>query len=102
MSIYARKILKITEWQGASGKWYAADTIEFTKWWVIPRMLEMSLDEYAKMLVEKYHATGLHFVDYGNEDKRNSLLLFNFESYTTAHQFVLDMNKFARNKKFLI
>ena len=46
-----RTILKITEWQSASGRWYAADTTGFSGWWTIARMLDMELGKYAKFLV---------------------------------------------------
>lgn len=96
----AQKILKLTEWQSPAKHWYVADTTTWTKWWVVPRMLGLELTDYIEMLIKQYHATIVNFVEY--EDKRNSLLIFSFEKYQDAHQYLLDMNRIARNKKFYV
>ena len=95
-------ILKITEWESASGRWYAADTTGFSGWWVIARMLEMKLGEYARFLVNEYNAIIDDFIIYPYEDKRNSLLIFHFNSYQDAHKFVLFVNREARKRKFFV
>ena len=95
-----KKVLKLSEWQSPSKIWRVADTTTWTRWWVIPRMLEMGLTDYIQMLLDKYNATIDSFTLY--EDKRNSLLSFHFKSYKDAHQFLLDMNRIARNKKFYV
>lgn len=97
-----KTVLKIKEWQSAAGYWYAADTDKFSPWWIIPKMLGLSLSDYITLLVDKYHADISRFVDYGSEDKRNSLLVFTFDNYTDAHRFVLDVNRNARQKNFMI
>ncbi len=98
-----KTILKIKEWQSASGKWYAADTDKFSPWWIIPQALGISpLPDYITLLIEQYHANIVRFIDYGSEDRRNSLLIFNFDNYTDAHRFVLDVNRNARKKKIMI
>ena len=96
----APKVLKVTEWQSPAGYWYVADTTTWTKWWVIPRMLNMGLTEYVNMLIRDYNATIVDFVSY--EDKRNCLLIFRFNKYQDAHRFLLDVNRIARNKKFYV
>ena len=68
----ANKVLKLTEWQSPAKHWYVADTTTWTKWWAIPRMLGLELDEYVEKLVSEYNATIVNFITY--EDKRNSLL----------------------------
>ena len=100
MSINEKQILKINEWQSASGKWYAADTQMFSGWWEPARLFELHLEDYIQMLINQYHANIINFVQY--EDKRNSLLIFNFDNYKDAHQFVLDVNRIARNKKYFV
>lgn len=97
-----RTILKITEWQSASGRWYTADTTGFSSWWTIARMLDMELGKYAKFLVDEYNAILDDFIIYPYEDKRNSLLIFHFDSYQDAHRFVLFVNKEARKRKFFV
>ena len=97
-----KTVLKIKEWQSPAGYWYAADTDKFSPWWIIPRMLGISLTDYIKLLHDKYHADITRFIAYKSEDKRNSLLIFTFKNYTDAHQFVLDINRNTRQKKFMI
>lgn len=98
-----RTVLKIKEWQSPSGKWYAADTDKFSPWWMVPEALGIGpLPDYITLLIEQYHANIVRFIDYGPEDRRNSLLIFNFDNYTDAHRFVLDVNRNARKKKIMI
>ena len=100
MSGNERQILKMNEWQSASGKWYVADTQMFSGWWEPARLLGLHLEDYILMLINQYHANIISFTQY--EDKRNSLLQFNFDKFTDAHQFMLDINRIARNKKYFV
>lgn len=94
------KILKVTEWDVLEKRWYVADTTTHTGWWEIPRMLEMELTDYIKMLIEKYNADIRFFKEY--EDKKNSLLCFCFYKYQDAHMFLLDVNRIARQKQYKV
>ena len=102
MNIKRKTILKISEWQSVSGRWYAADVTGFSGWWTIARMLNMELNEYAHFLVDEFNAKIDDFVIYPYEDKRNSLLIFHFNSYQDAHNFVLFVNREARKRKFFV
>lgn len=88
--------MKMSEWC-LNGRWYVADVSDLAhgsaQWWRIPRKLNMDLCDYVLMIKDKYHASSIYFVDYGEEDKRNSMLSFNFEKYSDAHKFLLDMNR---------
>ena len=90
------KVYKLNEWQDATGKWHVAhtDCMKYNHWWMIPHALGISYEEYIQMLKEKYHANHFSFVTY--EDKRNSLLMFSFDNYIDAHNYLLAMNRVFR------
>lgn len=98
-------LYKMSEWE-VNERWYVGNTDDLVKgsnrWWLPARMLNMPIEEYILMLVNKYHAGHLKFYDYGEKDKRGSLLIYSFDKYKDAHRFLLDMNREARNKKFKI
>lgn len=82
---------KISEWQGGGGSiWHAADISDLGhksgSWYHIPRVLNIPLDEYVKILIQEYK------VDYINLSK-NGFLNFYWKEYRKCHKFVLDMNK---------
>ena len=99
-------ILKMSEWESPNGRWHVADTNELAKgsshWWLPMRMLGISVQEFITLLKDKYHASHFHFVDYGKDSQDNSLLLFTFDKYMDAHKYLLDMNRIARQKNFVI
>lgn len=82
---------KVAEWQSGSGNWYVADTTTFTKWWQIPRFLNISLDEYIKLLVNDYKVDDICY------NKEKDVLLFSWENTTMSHKFMLFINRMARN-----
>ena len=87
--------MKISEWQGGGGRWYAANTsdlgTERSRWWYVPRLLGISLEDYVKMLVEKYQVCDININD-------NGFLFFAWDKYSYCHRYVLDMNKLLKNK----
>ena len=96
-----RHVLKLTEYQSpGSGAWHALDCTNVGQcsdaWYFLPRMLNISVTDYIKMLVSKYHASGLDF------SPSKGTLFFSFEKHEDCHRFVLDMNREARNRKFYI
>ncbi len=99
-------LLKVTEWNNGNGKWYAADTSDLAHdsagWWHPARMLGLSLEDYVMLLIDKYHANIDAWFPESNNGK--SLLLFSWsaENYNFAHQYVLDINRVARNKNWTI
>ena len=92
----AGKVYKLNEWCDGAGIWRVAhtDNMRYNRWWLVPRALGISYEEYLQMLKEQYHAS--HFFFYTYEDKRNSLLTFGFKNYTDAHKYLLDMNRVFR------
>ena len=97
-------LFKCSEWESASGKWYVADTSDLANdsaaWWIPARMLNLSLVDYINMLIKKYHA----IIDgwYPESNKGKSLLIFSFDNYKDAHQYLLDMNRISRQKNWTI
>ena len=89
------QVLKVKEWQGASGNWYVGDVDTWTKWHAVAEMFGLDKQGYIDMLVEKYHALveipdgpdGDFFLTYWLKD-----------DYKYAHKFFLDVNRVARNK----
>ena len=84
---------KISEWQGGGGAWYAADTSDLKNrssvWWKIPRLLNIPLDDYVKMLVNEYNVDYINLTDTG-------FLCFSWNSYNKCHKYVLNMNRKLR------
>lgn len=95
---------KTTEWESPTGKWYVADTSDLAHdsaaWWIPARILGISLEEFVNLLINEYHAT----IDgwYPNSNKGKSLLLFSWKEYKYAHQYLLMINRVARNKNWTI
>lgn len=96
-------VLKMSEWKQGN-EWYVADTSDLANdssaWWYPARMLNISLEEYIILLIEKYHVTTIKWFPNSNNGK--SLLIFAWENYNDAHQYLLDMNRIARNKNWTI
>lgn len=92
-------ILKLNEWESASG-WHCADTSDLANgsayWWHIPRMLNISLENYIYLLKDQYHVTKIEY------DKPSNLLLWKWRSYSDCHKFVQFVNKEAKKRKFFI
>lgn len=93
---------KASEWKSASDRWYVADTSNLgndsAAWWIPARIFDLSLEDYILMLKDKYHAT----IDgwYPESNNGKSLLVFSFKEYKDAHQYLLDVNRIARNKNW--
>ena len=93
-------ILKVSNWETASG-FVVADTNDLghdsAVWWHIPRMLNMSLVDYIKMLKDEYQV-----VDFKYIPASNHLLLFFFPTQAAAHKFELFVNREAKKRKYFI
>lgn len=85
-------MVKYTEWQNASGKWYCGNIAdvagESNKWWYPARVLNLPLEEYVKQLVEVHKAEIIGF--------DGKTLLYGWDNYEDAHRFVLYVNKIFR------
>lgn len=90
-------LMKYSEWQGASGKWYANDISDFKNgsgnWWNVPRMLNMELTDFILLLKNNYNA---------NISYHNNVFLWSWNHYNDCHKFVLFVNSEARKRKFFI
>ena len=88
------QILKVTEFQGGSGRWYVADNSQpYWNWRYIPNMLGLNVQSYVELL-KKYKAGNLHY--YAPTD----CFLYSFSNSEDAHKWVLYINRIARNKKY--
>ena len=61
-----KTIYKMTEWQSPTGVWYVSNTQDLGHdsgaWWLPARFLNMSLDDYIKMLIDEYHVSYIKFL----------------------------------------
>lgn len=98
-------LYKMTEWE-SNGKYLVGcidDLGHFSgAWWIPARILNLSLDDYVKMLVNDYHAVIWGWNDYPKEDKRNSLLLFYFNNLLDARAFKNKVNGAAKTRSYMI
>ena len=95
-------ILKYTEWQGSSGRWYSNDVQELGKnsgaWYYPPRMLDMPLTNFILLLKDEYKVSNFSY------DKEKNFLLYSWskENYSYCHKFTLFVNREAKKRKFMI
>ena len=89
-----KEVYKIEIWQAGSKKWYCADIKHMTKWWVIPKMLGITLEEYIKMLLDKYQVDNIMY------SEKTDVLIFSWDKERFARMFKNDVNRIARNKHF--
>ena len=93
-------VLRVDEWQGASKHWYVADIYTWTGWKELADVLGAgSLDEFKDTLVSKYKAD-IYADLYRNGEISNVMFSWTKDNYKNAHQFKLDVNRIARNKKY--
>ena len=95
------QLLKLEEWQSASGNWYVADVHTFTDWRAIADVFGVNSDEpwdLIPFLEQKYNAVVVKY----NEEKDYLLFYWLKDDYKDAHQFKLDVNRVARKKNYLV
>lgn len=94
------KLYKASEWKSATGKWYVSNTENLANnsgvWWIPPYIFNISFEKYIYMLKNKYNA---NIVSYNIE---KNVLIFNWDNYSDAHKYLLDVNRIARQKQFKI
>ena len=86
------QLLKVEEWQGASGNWYVGDVHTWTGWRAIAEVLDVDFSGLLTLLQEKYHATIFN----------TQIPLYYFSEYKYAHQFKLDVNRIERHKQIMV
>ena len=93
-------VLKVEEWKSGSGRWYVADTHNFTGWRACADVLdvEQDIDIFIEYLRTKRGAV----IDCYVESSDLLIFYWTLEHYKEAHQFKLDVNRIARKKNYLI
>ena len=90
------KVLKFTEWQEASGRWYcgAIDWVgkEPNLWHYAPRRLGLPLEEYVKLLINSKAKVLL----------LGDVLIFSWEKQADMRKFKNYINKQFRYKKIYV
>ena len=88
--------MKFAEWDGGAGRWRVGffwKSAVPEKWYVAWRFTKLPFDKYIELL-KKYKAENFSY--YPPTD----CLLFDFSVKTSAHKFVLEMNKRIRNERW--
>ena len=93
-------LYKATEWE-ICGNWYCNDTEELGtsiagKWWVPARILEITLTDYVKMLIDDFK------VDKISYNKEADVLIFSWKSQAAMRKYKNWINAQARNKRYYI
>ena len=94
-------LYKLTEWEsGAGGRWYCNDVSDLGNgsglWYYPARMLNISPDEYVKMLVEKYKPDDISY----NAD--TNVLVFSWNTQSAMRKYKNEMNAIARKMNFMV
>ena len=91
-------IFKMEEWK-SNGKWLCGDVSALAAnsnaWWYPANILHLSPVDYVKTLINKYHAINLHYT------AKNNVLIFYFSSLVDCRKFKNEINKLAREQKFV-
>lgn len=99
------KLYKISSFQSDSGKYHVICSDQIGKvgnaWYFPARVLGISIPDFILLLKDKYNANLVGWTNSENSSKP-LFLYYNWTSQKDVHKFVLDVNKEARMKKFLI
>lgn len=91
-------LYKVKEWQSGSQRWYCNDTSEISSgaecWWTPARFLNMSLNDYVLLLINRFKVTDISY------DKQTNVLTFSWSNYTDCHNYVLWINKQSRQNQW--
>jgi len=92
-------IYKAEEWQSPTGKWLCGDvsalTADSNDWTYPMQIFNLKPVEYVKLLIYGYKAE-VHY------SKSANMLHFYFSSLADCRRFKNDVNKKARERKFII
>lgn len=98
-----KTVLKVDEWKSASGNWHVADVKTWTGWRECADVLGAeTLEDYIDILENKYKAVVYGTIGVKNEEPANVLFTWPKDDYKNAHQFKLDVNRIARQKKYMV
>lgn len=91
------RLYKVEEWQNGSS-WRAGDMSDLKNnsnlWYIPPRMLSLSLEEWILKLKNEFNATGFCFYPEANGGK--SLLTYYWVNYEDCHKYTLWVNRKAK------
>lgn len=97
------QLLKVDEWQSASGNYYVADVHTWTGWRECADVLGAeTLEDYIELLETKYKATVHGTIGVVDGVPKNVLFSWPQSEYKNAHQFKLDVNRIARKKGYMV
>lgn len=86
-----------SEFEDANGYWHCVNDSDLANdsnvWWHLPRFLGLPLDEYVKMLVEKFNVSKIDYRPSAN------LLLFSWSEQKDMRKFKNWANKEYRNRR---
>ena len=98
----AKHILKLEEWQGASGSWYCGAIKEIGKignlWYTIPRALNLSLTDYIERLIKQFKPDRISFHD----SEQGGVLVYSWKSQTAMRKYKNFINAELRKAQFYV
>lgn len=95
-----KKLYKCSEWEDLAGRWYVNGTSNIMNgsgaWWIPARILNISLTDFVKLLVDEYHVSHLFY------SIKHDVLIFSWDNYKDAHRWLLYINRIAKSKQVMI
>lgn len=90
-------LYNMTCWEFA-GHYYCNDVQNIggksCKWYIPMRILNLSVEDYIKLLINTFHVEGLKY------NKETDCLIFHFNAEKDAKSFCAYVNKKAKNSKY--
>lgn len=88
------------EWQGDSGYYYISNITDLGNnsgyWGHLLKIFDVDVDNLVKLLVDEFH------VDYIKYYIESDVLIYYWKSLTAARKFKNELNKKAREKRYMI
>lgn len=98
----AKHILRLEEFQGGGGEWYAAATAEIgkigNKWYTLPYALKMTPFDFVKLLIEKFKPDRISLCD----GPQGSVLVYSWNKQSDMRLYKNWMNAQLRKQQFLV
>ena len=93
-------IYSVSEWKSPTGHYHCGDMSDLANnsnaWWIPCRILEITPEDYVKMLVDKFK------VDYLRYSEEHDILFFSWNNQTAMRKYKNFINKEAKEKKAYI
>ena len=91
-------LYKATEWKGGCGNWYCSDVEDLGNWsgawWIPARILEISLTDFVKMLINEFNVSYIHYSEEYN------FLHYHWKNQADMRRYKNMINAAARKKNF--